>query len=130
MINRSRRANTAIEVALTLPLFATLLAGVLEWGLALPRQTLVEHCARDAARLGALTKATDDPVGLATGRARERLAEAGFDVDAAAISAQVLGSAAGQLIAVEISIPYPPLLGLIPTNATLEGTARMRLEDQ
>lgn len=130
MTRTNRRANTAIEVALTLPLFLVLLAGVLEWGLVLPRQSVVEHCARDAARAGALTESSDDPAGAAAARARQRLAEAGFDVDAATVTAVVMSSAVGDLVSVEISLPYPPLLGLVPTGATLEGTGRMRLEDQ
>lgn len=130
MTRRNRRANTIIEVALTLPLFVALLAGVLEWGLALPRQSLVEHCARDAARAGALTKTADDPVAAATDRARARLTEAGFDADSAAVGAEILPSGAGDVISVEINLPYAPLLGMIPTSATLKGTARMRLEHQ
>lgn len=130
MTRSRRRANSAIEVALTLPLFLTLLAGVLEWGLVLPRQALVEHCARDAARAGALTESADAPAAAAAARARQRLAESGLDPDSATIDATVISSAVGDLISVEISLPYPPLLGLVPTGATLEGTGRMRLEDQ
>lgn len=130
MIRRTRRANTIIEVALTLPLFAAMLAGVLEWGLALPRQSLVEHCARDAARAGAMTQTADDPIGAATARARARLVEAGLDADSAAIGAEIVSSDAGNLMSVEINVPYTQLLGMIPTTAALKGTARMRMENQ
>lgn len=125
-----RRGGIALEVALTLPIFVLLLIGVMEWGWALPRQATLEHIARDAARAGALTESSLDPLAAATTRATERLAEAAFDTGSASIGSTSYATSSGDVIAVTISVPYTALFGLVPTPLTLEGSATMRLEDQ
>ncbi len=125
-----RRGGIAVELGLTLPLWTVMLVGVLEWGLLLPRNSTIEHIARDAARTGALTPRSDGPESMAVARAIERLGEEGLDPGAATVTATVIDVDGDDAIEVSVQVPDDLIFGLVPTPLKLSADVTMRMEDQ
>lgn len=126
------RGSVATEIALTLPAFAVMLIGVLEYGWVMPMGTTLEHVARDAARVGALSSDDTLRVTLATARATQRIGETPFDVDDVTISVSeiTLPTSGDTAVQVDLTAQYKALFGLVPTPLTLNGSATMRAELQ
>jgi len=130
MTTHLRRASIVTEVALTLPLFLVMLAGAMEWGWAMPHEVDIEHIARDAARAGALTRVVDGPEAAARARTVEALVAEGIDPATVTLTTATGTTASGDVISVDLRVPYRALLGLVPAPADLHANATMRLENQ
>lgn len=127
---RRRQGGAALELALTLPLMVMLGGAVIEWGWFFVRQRVVLEAAADAVRTAAGTLQEDDPEAAGAQRARWLLAEAGLrdaTVGATLLTDDALGL---QVVRVDVSAPYEPLIGLFPLPESLTASATMSVADQ
>jgi Flp pilus assembly protein TadG len=123
-VTRRREGGQAtVEVALLLPLVATMLLGVVQVGLVVRDQVLVTHAAREAARAAAV-----DPRAAV---AREG-AEAGARLDPTRLEVDLGGSAEpGGRLTVTVRYRSPttvPLVGQLLGDRLLTASATMRVE--
>lgn len=122
---RPRRAASALEVAFILPVVLLLLAGIMDWSWLLFHQMSVVVASGRGARIAAGVSESDDPEGAAARSVETWLGRFGLDPDRATIQAQVDSASDPQTILVEVSVPYHPLVGLLPmpnqAAATAEG---------
>jgi uncharacterized membrane protein len=132
MSPKRHSGSITVEFAFALPIVLVLLAAVVEWGWLLAREAALVQVVREAAHAGARTPQEDDPEAIALLRARADLQAAGFDPDAASLSASVYssGTAAEEVIELSLELPYEPIVGLLPIPAQLRSEITMRLEDQ
>lgn len=127
---RARRGGAAIELALTAPILFSMATGVVEWGWFMNQQVSVVQAARDAARAGALTADAGEAPSVAIERFNDRLTEIGADPTQSTVAAVVGDSSAGSVLTVSVEVPYPALLGFLPTPDRLRASTTMRLEGQ
>ena len=124
-MNRRRRegGQATVEVALLLPLVATMLLGVVQVGLVVRDQVLVTHAAREAARAAAV----DPQLSVA----REG-AESGARLDPSRLDVTLGGSTdPGGRLTVTIRYRSPttvPLVGQLLGDRSLTAEATMRVE--
>ncbi len=138
MTRPSRRGATAVEVALTMPLFVALLAGVfdLAW-LAFQRSALTSSAAIGC-RVGALQdpgeddaawKEMEDAVDLAI---RDALAATGAPctADTCVVEVTSFGHDPGRSLGCTVRRDYASLTGLLPAPDEIEYTLVVRMEWQ
>ncbi|MDQ6927833.1 MAG: pilus assembly protein [Actinomycetota bacterium] len=115
--------QSAVELALVLPLVVVLLLAVVQVGLVVRDQVLVVHAAREAARQAAVDPSPDGP---------KRAAIAGSDLEAERLEVVVSGrGGAGSRVQVHVRYRAPsrvPLVGPVLGDVTLEAEATMRVE--
>lgn len=117
--------QAAVEVALVLPLVATLLLLLVQVGLVVRDQILVVHAAREAARAAAV-EAGDDPP--------HRAALLAGGLDRKRLSTEILSDGsrvAGATVRVEVtyrSATDVPIVGRLFGEPELRATAAMRVE--
>ncbi len=120
---RGDQGQSAVELALVLPLVALVLLAVVQVGLIVRDQILVVHAAREAAREAAVEA---DP------NAPRRVAVAGSGLEGDRIQVEVSGrGAAGSHVRVDVRYRAPtrvPLVGAALGDLTLKATATMRVE--
>jgi Flp pilus assembly protein TadG len=120
---RREGGQATVEVALLLPLLATMLLAVVQVGLVVRDQVLVTHAAREAARAAAV-----DPTDAA---AREG-AEAAARLDPSRLAVELTGSTEpGGRVTVTVTYRSPtdvPLVGQLVGDHTLTAEATMRVE--
>lgn len=129
--NRARRGALAIEFALVLPLLLALATAVIDYGWYLSRASRVVVATRDGARLG-VTYSTDEspaPHVVAQQHARDALVEAGIPcADGCEVTA-TLGAVDGvPSLTLNVSAPFTPLTGLVPTPTEMRVELTMALE--
>jgi hypothetical protein len=74
--------------------------------------------------------ATPGPTSVATSTVEEILTEYGFDPDDADILVTTEGSTPDEVLVVSVSVPFDPLLGLVPVPEDLGVEMSMYLELQ
>ncbi len=115
--------QSAVELALVLPLVMLLLLIVVQIGLVARYQVLVTHAAREAARQAAVDPSPDAP---------KRAAIAGSGLEGERLEVVVTGRGkAGSRVKVEVKYRAPskvPLVGPALGDVTLEADATMRVE--
>jgi Flp pilus assembly protein TadG len=120
---RPDRGQATVEVALLLPVVATMLFAVVQVGLVVRDQVLVTHAAREAARAAAV-----EPTEAA---AREG-AEAAARLDPGRLDVELSGSTdPGARLTVTVRYRSPtdvPLVGQLVGDRTLTAEATMRVE--
>lgn len=126
----ARRGANALEFVLTLPVLLILLSGIVDYSYLLHMQFNLVNTVSQGAR-AASSSDFADATGIATQVVQEIWTHTYPDTSAT-ISAQVvtIGSVGDVGVRVEASVPYQPLVGLIPVPSTVEHTAVMRLDDQ
>lgn len=124
-----KRGSVSVEFALTLPVVLVLLTGVLEWGRMLAREVAIVTVARDAAHAGALTTTADNPILVARAQAQDGLTAAGFNAASATISVQLLPNPVGEMLKVDVTVPFTALFGLLPTSTQLYASTTIRREN-
>jgi Flp pilus assembly protein TadG len=120
---RREGGQATVEVALLLPLVATMLLGVVQLGLVVRDQVLVTHAAREAARAAAVEPTLD--AAREGAEAAARLQPDRLDVD--------LGGSTdpGGRLTVTVSYRSPtdvPLVGQLIGDRTVTAEATMRVE--
>lgn len=119
---RRRRGTAAIEFALCLVfVFTPLIVAVTEWSWYLYLQTRVLRIARDAGRVAANKSVGDSSKATAAQAwAETRLMELGLDVGGTEVEVTypsdtvTVGTVTRDLLRIEITIAYPPLIGALP----------------
>ena len=128
MVSR-RRGAVAVEFALVLPILLALLIGVLEWGRVLEREVALVQVVRDGALAAARSAHTLDHAGVARARITGGLPDAGFAAADADISVTPVVLACGAALEVRVSLPFAPMVPLVPVPASLSSVTTVRLED-
>jgi Flp pilus assembly protein TadG len=124
MQNESReRGSVAVEFALVLPILATLLIGILEFGNAFGAQLAVTNAAREAARTMAVQNSTSAAQSSALAAAQS-LARPAMTASEVAISPSTC--TAGSTATVTIRYPFTFLTGFFGTGFTMTGKAAMQ----
>jgi len=115
--------QAAVELALVLPLVATLLLALVQVGLIVRDQILVIHAAREAAREAAVDPGPDIPA---------RAAASSSTLDANRLTVEAHDRAGpGSRVRIKVSYRAPtdvPLVGGVIPDITLEASATMRVE--
>lgn len=129
---RRQRGVASIELVLVLPILATLVFGVVEFGKAWAQKTDVQHGAREVARLAAVNDGAPDLSGDAQTAAIVAEACSHMQDSAGAevtISFETVGgTSAGDVIVVEIDQAFDPVTGIVPISPTLSGRVELLLE--
>mgnify|MGYP002632515604 CR=1 FL=1 len=123
-----RRGGVAVEVALSLPVVALMLVGILEWGWYLQREAQIIQSVREGALAASVTSEALDPLAAAEEHVNAALLAGGF-ADATVVVTEV-NLDTGLALRVDCELPYPSLLGIVPTPARLGASTTMRLVDQ
>lgn len=120
---RTERGQSAVELALVLPVVVVLLLALVQVAVVVRDQILVVHAAREGAREAAVDAAPD---------AARRSALASSDLDPARLQVGVSGrGAAGSRVTVTTRYGPPtalPLVGAAVAHLELRATATMRVE--
>jgi Flp pilus assembly protein TadG len=123
---RTRKGSISLEAALLLPILVTLVLGVFEWAQVQQQQARLQELATDAVMAGA--KATEAQSTTASSYASTRLSSENFSNPSVQVSE--LSTAVGQVLELDIIVPYQSLFGTIQTPVNLRANAVMRLEYQ
>lgn len=111
---RPRRGVSALEMAFILPVVLLVLAGIMDWSWLLFHQMSAVVAAGRGARIAAGVGASKGPEAAAMRSSEAWLERFGLDPDLADVSATIDAGADPQTIEVRVSVPYHPLVGLIP----------------
>jgi Flp pilus assembly protein TadG len=133
-----RRGAATVEMAVVLPVFVTIMLGMIEFGRALMVGQLVTNAAREGARLAVIngTVNTDVSTQVKTflqGAANVAQADVtvNITISNAAAGGQLTGATTGDMVTVAVSIPFSKVSYLTPSylaNVNLSGTSAMRHE--
>lgn len=131
MSTRARRGSQALEFALVLPVMMALVSGVADYGWFFHQQSTVNTIARDATRRGSLgtaqaAAATAQSSGCSALNGA-RLAT-GLAADCGQVVTAVTGASPDAVLSVTVSVPFRPLVGLVPLPATVAANLSMRVE--
>ncbi len=130
----AQRGAAAIEFALVLPILIAIIVAIMDYGWFFTENSRVVAATREGVRLG-VTYATDEtptPQTAAANRINEVLTDYGFDTSSATVTTEYVGTAPEQMLRVTVTLPYEPLVGMIPVALppNLNGSMTMLLELQ
>ncbi len=122
-----RRGNAAIEFALVLPVLLLLALPPIEfaWYITCSRTAL--EAVQDGARVGAKTPLSNDPVAAARAATLANL-DASLPISYSPSDVGVSLVNGGDTVRVDVSIPFPPLIGFAPVPDRIEAFHQMRVE--
>jgi Flp pilus assembly protein TadG len=124
---RKRREDgvSAVEFGLVLPLFIIILLGIMDYGWVYFVKLSMTNAAREGARVGVTL---DTNIETEAGKAAKAyLGAAGFNPDDSEWS--VTPDLTDPTLSVTVTVnPFKPLVGFVPTPASLSSTAAMRWE--
>ncbi|GDX81086.1 hypothetical protein LBMAG42_28970 [Deltaproteobacteria bacterium] len=129
---RSRRGSSAIEFAFCAAALLGTVFAVLDWGWVFYRRTqlldVTNAAISEASTL--VQTGTPTPANAAIADIEANLAALGIDVSALTVTATNVGSSPAEVLNVQVSLPFEPLIGLWPTPETLNAEVSMYLERQ
>ncbi len=143
---RLRSGNTAIEFALILPIFVTILSGICEFGWMFFTRSTVVNAVRIGCRAGAVAPLDEVPGPAEVAKAEIITYLQKYNIDCADGSATVcdidiaveelvpgeLGTCEGEwelnTLACQLVVEYDPIIGLIPLPTTISAGSIMLLE--
>lgn len=131
-----RRGANAIEFALILPIFVTLMMGVIEYSWFFFQRSTVVNAVRDGCRAGAVIPPNDDYETEAISAMDQILAQGGVDCSASDISCTLEADEPGDSafpqrhLDCSITVVAPALMGLVPVPETTTATATVHFELQ
>lgn len=136
--NRKRKGAATVEMAVILPVFVTILLGMIEIGRGLMVGQLMTNAAREGARLAVVNGTTNTDV---TNQVKTfmqnaaKVAQADVTVNItisnAAAAGQLASATTGDLVTVAVTIPFTKVSYLKANylkNVTLSGSSAMRHE--
>lgn len=130
-LRRHRRGGVLVESALVFPILATLLCGILDWGWYFFLTSKVLDATKDASRVAAAASAGEDPRTLAETQARAILEDVGILRWASPTVEGTVGSTGGlRTLKLSLTLPFEPLVGLVPTPADIRAERTIMLEKQ
>ncbi|HEV7624773.1 MAG TPA: TadE family protein [Amnibacterium sp.] len=121
--DRKDRGSVAVEFALVLPILATLLIGVIEFGNAYGAQLAVTNAAREAARTMAVQNSVSAAQSAALAAAQALTAPA---MTASEVSVSPSACSVGSTATVTIRYPFAFLTGYFGAGFTMTGKAAMQ----
>lgn len=135
-LRRSRRRGAAaIEFALCFPIFIAILFGILEYGWIFYQQANVIAAVRSGVRFGVTQDPDTQTSYLADAESTVRTSLAGLGIrpadlaDADIIASVSPSASATNLLSVACTVPYTPVVGLIPTPTQISYTMTMLMEN-
>lgn len=137
-VSCQRRGAALVEMAIVLPVFVTIMLGMIEFGRALMVGQLITNAAREGARLAVLNGSVNTEVDTTVktflqGAANVAQADitVAITVSNAAAANQLSATASGDVVTVRVSIPFSKVSYLTPNflaSTTLTGVSAMRHE--
>lgn len=125
-----RRGAAAIEFALCAAALFGIVFVTVDWGWWFFRRAQVLSATGDATRRAATLPQTSDPAGSATTYVLANLDAQGIDASSASVTATQSGTSPSKVLALEVNVPFQPLLGLWPAPTTLTAIRSTVLERQ
>lgn len=124
-LGRDERGVAAVEFALLLPVLIMLLFGIIEFGLALSRQQVLNTASHEGARLGIRQAVPRPTAGDIQALARRVFVQAGVTGVAPTIAVSGAGGPSGTDLIVTVSAPYQfyVMANIVPA---LRGTVTLR----
>jgi Flp pilus assembly protein TadG len=123
---RSEKGQTMTEFALVLPIFVTLLFGIIQFGIAFNNYVALTDAARAGARKGAVSRGSSNPSGACT----SQVIASATDLNTSQL--QVTCSSPwtiGSDVTVDAQYPYSiNLFGVVITSGMLHSTVTERVE--
>lgn len=137
MSRRSKRGNTAVEFALTLPVFTLMVLGMIDVSWLYYHRSALDTAASVGCRAGALV----DPgrgnanIGDVQYAAEEALLEAlkangGGDCDSCEVTVTTFGASPGTSLRCDVTRDFTPVAGFVVGATSLSSTMVVRLEYQ
>ncbi len=123
MTRRARRGEAAIEFALVAPLLLLLLLGVIDWSWWMFHRMTFTVASHRGVRIAASVPPQDDPVTVAGVECAAWIARFGADPSTTTIAVTVSGTDENGTVAVRLSQPFDPLVGLLPIPEVLRAGA-------
>ena len=135
---RTRRGAATVEMAVILPVFVTIMLGMIEVGRGLMVGQLMTNAAREGARLAVINGTTNSDVSTQVktfmqGAANVAQADTTVNITISntAAAGQLTGATTGDLVTVTVTIPFSKV-SYLPANylanVTLSGSSAMRHE--
>lgn len=121
---KRRSGASAVEFALVASLLFVVLFGLMDWSWYMYHWLTVTSAAGRGARIAAGVKMADDPTGMAQTAATDWLrsyAMRGTPV----VVADIQNRGYSKILHVQITVPFDPLVGLVPTPPQLRGSAEV-----
>ncbi len=112
-----------MELALLLPILLAMLFGVVDWSWYMYQSLAVTTAAQRGARMASGASTEDGPEAVATDAVRTALAEHGLDSVGAIVTATTVTRPYGDVVVVEIDLPFAPIVGLTGVPGKLHGRA-------
>lgn len=134
---RLQRGNTAVEFALTLPVFTLMVLGMIDVSWLYFHRSALDTAASQGCRAGALIDPGRGNVNL--GEVQSTTEEAlltalssngGGDCDSCEVEVTTFGSNPGTSLRCDVSRDFTPVAGLVVSETTLSSTMVVRLEYQ
>ena len=126
-----RRGAAAVEFALTLPVVLVIATAILDYSWFLNRSADVLTAVREGTRHGATIEQDDDPGAEAVTHTEAALNGYGFTCSGSCSVNAFVGEVDGMAtVSVQATVPYEPIVGLVPTPENMGATLVMALEDQ
>jgi hypothetical protein len=129
----NRTGSAAVEFALTVPILLVIVFGVLDYSWYIKQATDVVRASREGLRLGVTVAQADGPDAAAETQVGVVLAGYGLDCDGdldCEIEASNTTVDGLDAVTLTVSVPYQPLVGMVPTPETMGAVITMALEDQ
>lgn len=129
----ARRGTAAVEFALTVPVLMFIIFGVLDYSWYIKQATDVVRATREGLRIGVTVSQADGPDAAAASQVEIVLAGYGLDCDNSLdcdIQATPTSVDGLDSVTLAVTVPYEPLIGLVPTPAQMQAEITMALEDQ
>lgn len=109
-----RRGGTALEMALILPVALVLVFALMDWGWYLFHRMTVTRAVQQSLRTSACLELSAGPEDAARAEALRWLSVTGLNPDEADVLVELRPSPIGEVLRVEMSLPFEPLIGLVP----------------
>ncbi|WP_245153670.1 TadE/TadG family type IV pilus assembly protein [Chlorobaculum sp. 24CR] len=125
MLARSQKGNALVEFALVLPVFLTLVFGMVTFSLALYNKTVLTMATREGARAGAISSSAGIAETAATSASNNHLISFASGTTTPTINASISSG----VITVNASFNYTglPFLG-VPTSLLISAQTSMKVE--
>jgi len=129
---RGQRGATAVEFALVLPVFLTVVFGVIEYGWVFYQQFNLAGAVRDGLRQGVTISqtASPDPRSTAVTKAQANLTTLGVSLTGVTLAATYGGASPTKTMTLSGTMTYKKMIGFVPTPSTLKYAMTMMLEMQ
>ncbi|MCB9758331.1 MAG: pilus assembly protein [Alphaproteobacteria bacterium] len=131
---RRRRGANAIEFALILPVFVTIMVGIMDFSWFFFVRSTVINAVRDGCRAGAVVPPDENPELVARAEMEDILATWNADCNDPNITCtfdiQASGSSPSEVLECSITLEQDPLIGLVPMPETTTASAVVHFELQ